>query len=48
MVGISSLLEPVRIDEYDIAGQKAKPVFSTVYTTVSRVVDASVFDVTSL
>ncbi|KAK8790334.1 hypothetical protein WA588_000493, partial [Blastocystis sp. NMH] len=40
--------QPVRIDEYDVVGQKAKPVFSTVYTTVSSAVDASVFDVTAL
>ena len=31
-----------------MVGQKAKPVFSTVYTTVSSAVDASVFDVTAL
>lgn len=31
-----------------MVGQKAKPVFSTVYTTVSSAVDASLFDVTAL
>ena len=43
-------IDPSRVDEYHIAGEKdAKPVFSTVYTSViPSIDDPSVFDVEPL